>query len=143
MEAVVEKEEFVYIRKQLGKTQKEMAELLGTSLKAVHSYEQGWRKIPTHAERQILFLFSRKPGNIQKVRSCWNVKKCPPALKESCPAWEFRAGKLCWFITGTMCEGTARKNWSEKIKICRTCGVFTPLLPLKKTKILKTKVDCV
>jgi DNA-binding transcriptional regulator YiaG len=54
------KEEFVYLRKQLDKIQKEMAEVLGTSLKAVHSYEQGWRRISLRAERQILFLFSRK-----------------------------------------------------------------------------------
>ncbi len=137
------KEEFVYLRKQLDKTQKELAELLGISLKAVNSYEQGWRRIPAHAERQILFLFSRKRENIKKIRSCWDVKKCPPELKESCPAWEFRAGKLCWFITGTMCEGTARKNWNEKIKICRTCMVFTPLLLPTKTKKIKNKVQCV
>ena len=38
--------EFVHMRKQLGFTQKQLAQLLVASLKAVRSYEQGWRTIP-------------------------------------------------------------------------------------------------
>ena len=52
----MESEEFVHARKQLRKTQKEMASLLGTSVKAVRSYEQGWRSVSTHVERQVFFL---------------------------------------------------------------------------------------
>ena len=51
--------EFKYFRKKLNKTQKQMAQLLGTSLKAIHSYEQGWRSVPPSAERQMFFLVSR------------------------------------------------------------------------------------
>jgi DNA-binding XRE family transcriptional regulator len=58
----VEKEEFVEARTKLDKTQKDMAHLLGVSVKAIYSYEQGWRAIPTHIERQIFFLLSRKRG---------------------------------------------------------------------------------
>ena len=43
--------EFLRARKILEKTQKELAELLGSSIKAVHSYEQGWRTVPAHVER--------------------------------------------------------------------------------------------
>ena len=46
------KKEFSQIRNQLGKTQMQMAQLLGVSLKAIQSFEQGWREIPVHAERQ-------------------------------------------------------------------------------------------
>ena len=42
----MQSEEFVLIRKKLNKTQRELAELLGVSIKAVHSYEQGWRTVP-------------------------------------------------------------------------------------------------
>jgi len=35
-----------------------MAQLLGTSLKAIQSFEQGWRNIPVHIERQMLFLLA-------------------------------------------------------------------------------------
>ena len=130
----MKKEEFVHIRKELGKTQKQMAELLGTSLKAVHSYEQGWRRIPIHAERQTLFLLARKKEKDEKIKSCWTVKRCPSGRKRQCPAWEFRAGKLCWFINGTICEGTVQQDWGKKIKMCRTCEVFTPLLAPKEKR---------
>ena len=39
-----------------------MAQILGSSLKAVQSFEQGWRKIPVHVERQMLFLLAMKKG---------------------------------------------------------------------------------
>jgi hypothetical protein len=124
----MDKKDFSHARKKLGKTQKQLAELLGTSLKAVHSYEQGWRNVPTHVERQLLFLMSRKRGNHKGRKSCWVMKKCPPKLKEQCPAWEFQAGKMCWFINGTICEGIAQKDWKEKMKHCRSCEVLSSLL---------------
>jgi hypothetical protein len=121
------KEEFAKLRKRLGKTQSQMAALLGTSLKAVHSYEQGWRAVPGHVERQLFFLISRMRG--RKVsKPCWVVRGCSPDRKRQCPAWEYRAGTLCWFINGTVCEGTAQKDWQEKMKICRNCKVLTSLL---------------
>jgi predicted transcriptional regulator len=64
----VEKEEFVAARTRLDKTQKEMSQLLGVSVKAIYSYEQGWRSIPTHVERQMFF-----PG-----QALLDHKKMPP-----------------------------------------------------------------
>jgi hypothetical protein len=116
--------EFIYFRKKLNKTQKQMAQLLGTSLKAIHSYEQGWRSVPPSAERQMFFLVSRIAENRKRRKACWAIKKCSPDQKANCPAWEFKAGNLCWFINGTICEGFVQKNWKEKMKICRSCEVF-------------------
>ena len=115
---------FKKYRKKLDKTQKQIAQLLGTSLKAVHSYEQGWRAIPPAVERQIYFLVSRKDNSNNK-KACWKIKKCAPEQKKQCPAWEFKCGNLCWFISGTICEGSVHENWNEKMKICRSCEVFT------------------
>jgi len=126
----VESKEFINARKKLGKTQKEMAELLGISIKAIHSYEQGWRSIPAHVERQIYFLLARRRDGQLQQKPCWVVKKCPPKRKKECPAWEFQAGKLCWFINGTICECQAQKNWQEKMKICRQCEVLSSLLDI-------------
>ena len=120
----MDSKEFIYFRKKLNKTQKQIAQLLGTSLKAIHSYEQGWRSVPPSAERQILFLVSRIAENRKRRKPCWAIKKCSPEQKAHCPAWEFKAGKLCWFINGTICEGSVQKNWKEKMKICRSCKVF-------------------
>ena len=123
----MEKIEFKSFRKKLDKTQKEIAQLLGTSLKAIHSYEQGWRTIPPAVERQLYFLVSRKQKSINGNKLCWKIKKCTPEQKKQCPAWEFKSGNLCWFINGTICEGSAHKNWEDKMKVCRSCEVFTSI----------------
>ena len=124
----MDKEEFFRFRKKLNKTQKQMAQLLGTSLKAVHSYEQGWRSVPAHVERQVYFLTTRIRAERSKRKSCWMIKNCPNERKKQCPAWEFNAGKLCWFINGTICEGLVQKNWNDKIKICRSCEVLNYIM---------------
>ncbi len=120
----MESQNFKILRARLGKTQKEMAHLLGISIKAIHSYEQGWRKIPHHVERQLLFLVSRTMGPAGNKPNCWDINQCPENKLESCPAWEFRSGDLCWFINGTKCSGQAHTSWDKKMEECRTCDVF-------------------
>ncbi len=121
------REEFSLARKKLKKTQKSLAELLGVSIKAVQSYEQGWRTVPLHVERQIYFLLVNKRKNKPtKRKDCWNIKKC--ACKKTCPAWEFQAGHLCWFLNGTQCECTVNKNLKNKMEICRNCDILSSLL---------------
>ena len=120
--------EFKNFRKSLDKTQEEMAHLLGISVKAVRSYEQGWRGIPAHAERQLLFLAAKKAETLKPAKPCWIINKCPPELRDHCPAWEFQTGTLCWFINGTICDGTVHKNWQEKIEICKHCKAFPEAL---------------
>ena len=124
----MEKEEFVVARTKLDKTQKEMSQLLGVSVKAIYSYEQGWRSIPTHVERQTYFLLSRIRGNRKLAKFCWVIKKCPPKRRKQCPAYEYKAGRFCWLVNGTICECKAQKNWKEKMKICRECVVMSNLL---------------
>ncbi len=125
----MDKTEFAYLRKQkLKKTQKQMAQLLGSSIKAIHSYEQGWRSIPPHAERQLLFLVYKAQDDGKPKKSCWTATKCPTSQKLQCPAYEFKAGDLCWFINGTFCDGKAQKDWRAKMKICRNCKVFSHLM---------------
>lgn len=130
MEAVVESREFTAFRKKLKKTQAQIACLLGVSVKAIHSYEQGWRTVPAHVERQMLFLVASVRNNFEKPGLCWEIMKCPADRKELCPALEFHAGNLCWFINGTICSGVAHKDWKEKIKVCRSCEVLAPILAL-------------
>ena len=120
--------EFSALRKKLEKTQKQMAQLLGTSIKAIHSYEQGWRTIPVHVERQLYFLITRKFFGNSGVQPCWDKRSCPQEQREQCPAWEFSTGDLCWFINGTICDGTVHDSWKEKMKLCRTCDVFKATL---------------
>jgi len=128
LEEILDRRDFTSIRKRLNKTQKQMAQLLGTSVKAIHSYEQGWRSIPVHAERHLYFLLSRINRSLEDQEPCWVKKNCPFELKSQCPAWEFQVGDLCWFINGTICQGAVQKNWKEKIKICKSCEVFKSVL---------------
>ncbi len=118
-------QEFSSFRQELQKTQKGMAQLLGTSLKAVQSFEQGWRKVPVHIERQMLFLLNMKKGKARDSRPCWDIQSCSVQARQACPAWEFNAGNLCWFINGTICLGKPQNSWSHKMKVCRKCDVFT------------------
>lgn len=115
---------FKIMRSRLSKTQKELAQLLGISIKAIHSYEQGWRKIPHHVERQLLFLLSRTIDRDSNGKQCWELMQCPESKMENCPAWEFKSGDLCWFINGTKCSGKAHNSWEDKMEECRTCDVF-------------------
>ncbi len=128
----MEKTEFSEIRRHLKKTQTQMAQLLGVSVKAVQSFEQGWRRIPTHIERQSLFLLAMKKGPHGKGQPCWEIRQCSEETRRNCPAWEFQSGHLCWFINGTSCNGEIRENWRQKMKMCRGCAVFKDMIhPLR------------
>jgi len=130
----MDKKEFSLIRCRLGKTQNQLAQLLGTSAKGIQSFEQGWRNIPAHSERQLLFLLALKNLGNKRGSYCWVIRNCPVDVKEKCPAWEFQAGHLCWFINGTICQGKVQGSWQRKMKICRKCEVFRSAfdLPLSK-----------
>jgi len=125
----MERDEFSGIRHLLGKTQSQLARLLGTSSKAIQSFEQGWRNVPSHAERQLLLLLALKGSSGKRTKPCWVIRKCPAKTRQDCPAWEFRAGHLCWFINGTVCQGVAQESWKEKMELCRQCRVFRSMLP--------------
>ena len=126
----MKKAEFSKIRQHFGKSQRQIAQLLGVSLKAVQSFEQGWRDIPVHIERQLLFLFALKQNSDKKVKPCWAALKCSKEIRENCPAWEFKAGQYCWCISGTICQGKVQTSWQNKMKICRRCEVFQKTVSL-------------
>ena len=114
----------------MGKTQLETARLMGVSAKAIQSFEQGWRNITPHIERQVYFLLYQK-SILEEKRpvNCWEVKKCSEHKREKCPAWEFNCGQLCWFINGTICNGETQDNWQKKMKMCQQCEVFQKIIP--------------
>jgi len=123
--------QFAAIRRHLEKTQSQMAQILGVSPKAIQSFEQGWRNIPVHIERQVLLILALKSRASKKTKPCWLTRRCPAETRQNCPAWQFDAGNLCWFINGTICEGTAQGSWQKKMKICRDCEVYQSMLNLR------------
>ncbi len=127
----MQKTQFASIRRHFEKTQTQMAQILGVSSKAIQSFEQGWRKIPVHIERQILLILALKSHATERTKPCWLTRRCPEEDRQNCPAWQFDAGNFCWFINGTICEGTTQGSWEEKMKICRDCEVYQSMVNLK------------
>ncbi len=120
--------EFARVRHYLGKTQEQIARCLCVSVKAVQSFEQGWRKIPASAERQLLFLLALKNKQYGDDNPCWDTENCPQEWRDQCIAWELGAGDFCWFLNGTFCQGRRHKSWADKIELCRECNVFKSIL---------------
>ena len=114
------------IRAVLGKSQREMAQLLGISIRAVQSYEQGWRPVPPTVQRLagVLLMTIRRHGRPAGA-PCWKVRDCPPVDRADCFAYEIRAGELCWALTGTRCGEKDHPQWEKKIHHCMDCSVMS------------------
>jgi len=111
--------EFSRIRARLGRSQRELALLLGLSLKAVESYEQGWRKVPAHVEKVLYFLLFKIEGvRAEGGAACWEIQDCPSVRRAACVAYLAGEGSFCWFFTGKLCA-------RSKAGGCASCAVFT------------------
>jgi DNA-binding transcriptional regulator YiaG len=133
-------QDFARLRASLGKSQRELAELLGLSLKAVESYEQGWRNVPAHVERMLYFLlFKLNEDGIKAEEPCWKSMNCPSDRRASCVAYVAKEGRFCWFFTGRLCAGakaaarsaaageTTSSSEADE-RGCYTCEVFSRML---------------
>ncbi|MCP4115852.1 MAG: serine/threonine-protein phosphatase [Desulfobacteraceae bacterium] len=76
-----------------------------------------------------------------KKINCWEFTKCgrgPDGAKgekcEACPAalhssldgfnQGLRAGRACWLVAGTFCDGKVSGTYAEKIESCRECEFY-------------------
>jgi transcriptional regulator with XRE-family HTH domain len=115
---------FSRLRSALGKSQRELAELLGISIKAVESYEQGWRKVPAHVERLLYFiLFKINESELGDEAPCWMAKGCSAADRAKCVAYVAKEGHFCWFFTGRLCASAKAAEAGERF--CYACEVFS------------------
>ena len=105
----MDKQEFKYFRKRLNKTQKQIAQLLGTSIKAIHSYEQGWRSVPVAVERQIYFLISRTKKDKTRTRNCWVIKNAPQIKKRNVRPGSFMPENFAGLSTGQSVRARIRE----------------------------------
>lgn len=124
----MDKKEFSQVRHVLGRTQEQLAQLLCVSPKAIQSFEQGWRNIPSYIEREMLLLLSLKRTADRGVRPCWDIKNCPDEWRNNCIVWELQARHFCWFLNGTFCQGRMYNTWAEKILLCKECEVYQSML---------------
>ncbi len=121
-------DEFASYRNFLRLSQSNLADLLGTSLRSIQAYEQGWRDIPPNIERMILYLIYQKRLGHRSLDPCWEIKKCLLRWRKNCAAYQFQAEGPCWFMNGTFCEGEKQNNWDKKMETCRTCSIFTRVM---------------
>ncbi len=117
--------ELCSIRHELGKSQSEMAQMLGVSTRAVQSYEQGWREPPPGVRRLALFLLylSRRQDDRRPV-PCWEVAGCAAEARGRCPAHELCDGEHCWLVTGNLYRSAELPSWRAKAACCAQCPVM-------------------
>ncbi|MFO7936798.1 MAG: helix-turn-helix domain-containing protein [Kiritimatiellia bacterium] len=112
------------IRKKVGMTQSALSKALGISIRAVQSYEQGWRKVPTHIMVQMLVLAAAYHSKTAR-KPCWEIMKCHPEWLKKCPCYK-TDGKLCWLVTGG--QSAPRKGEDTDIEVCLKCPVVQEIL---------------
>ena len=122
----MDKAGFSRMRVLLGKSQRDLARLLGVSLKAVESYEQGWRGVPSNVERMLYFLLFKLNGkSFMRESPCWTSKSCSEESRKDCLAYVTGEGHFCWFFTGGLCASAKASGIGERY--CYGCGVFSSL----------------
>ena len=113
------------VRKSLGLSQKEMAELMGVSKKTMESYEQRWRATPVNVERlALLYLGCFKLAEKNEKIQCWRMTKCPKKRRDACVAYKIKRGDLCWMFGGTPSEEDEQTDWRAKFERCMQCKVL-------------------
>ncbi len=122
------------LRESLGLSQAQLASLAGFSVRTIQSCEQGWRKPSPALEKTVLLLYlaDRWGAEFGEMR-CWETEACPPERRDKCIAYLARQGHLCWFLTGTLCQGQRLTDWQEKREACAQCDFFRELMkaPIK------------
>jgi hypothetical protein len=120
------------IRRLIGKSQSQMAQLLSISTRAVQSYEQGWRGAPPSVQKDaMLQLYLHRRQEVGPSRPCWQACACTPEERAQCPAWMLQEGQLCWLTTGNRFRGmTGPSTWTAKFAHCRDCPAMKERLGL-------------
>ena len=118
------------IRRRIGLSQSEFADLLGVSLRTVQSCEQGWRNPSPPVERAaLLLLMAHRHGADLTGHRCWDTLGCSEVEREGCLVYRTRQGHLCWWLSGHICKGIRLRSWEDKKRLCGDCDFFRELLP--------------
>ena len=83
----------------------------------------------------------QEEGRRNETKAMLGYGKVPYQTKKICPAWEFHAGTLCWFINGTICEGIVHKNCKEKMNLCSSCEVWDAFFGIYRELNGRSDVD--
>ncbi|MDD2599267.1 MAG: helix-turn-helix domain-containing protein [Kiritimatiellae bacterium] len=114
------------IRKHARLTQSAVAQALGVSIRAIQSYEQGWREVPTHIMVQLLVLAAAHHTGASERAACWDVTRCPPERQALCPCRR-TDGRLCWLVSGRLCAAPSTSG-PKDVQRCMECSVIKQIL---------------
>ena len=117
------------IRRSLGLTQAAVARSLGVSIRAIQSYEQGWRETPQAVMIQLLVLAAAYRSAALDGKPCWEVTGCSATQQKKCPC-RLTGGQLCWLVSGRKCAAAA-KSEAGSLQPCLDCAVVRRLLDPK------------
>ncbi len=115
------------LRRVLGVTQTELADVLGISAKAVQSYEQGWRDTPLRIVKQMVTLVAMRKGDAVKRKPCWEVRSCDPSAVETCPSNTITQGRYCWLVASKACA-EYHGDEDKTVLGCLSCDVVKQFL---------------
>lgn len=79
----------------------------------------------------------REPGG----KNIKTLGVCPAASDLTCRGINsgFAAGRFCWAISGTLCEGKVQGTFAQKRKFCQECDFFKTVLAEEGTLALRTR----
>jgi hypothetical protein len=89
---------------------------------------------------KIKLVYNMLNKQYMKKLNCWEFKKCGKGLggenafQEVCPAATnvlldgihegTNAGRACWTVSGTMCDGEVQGTFAQKLKNCGSCKFY-------------------
>jgi DNA-binding XRE family transcriptional regulator len=117
------------VREALRKSQHDLADLLGVSLRAVQSYEQGWRRTPLDVQKlAILMLYLQRRNGDPLPPPCWAIRGCDTASRAACSAREFGGGHFCWLFSSATQRCRTRAGQDGSLSACAECPVMSEWL---------------
>lgn len=115
------------VRDVLRMTQADMARTLRVSVRAIQSYEQGWRILPAPLTVQLLTLLAVYKGHAEHGKTCWQQTRCPAGARSNCPSFRLVGGRFCWLIAGDICGGRVPQTDNTPLP-CLNCPVTARLI---------------
>lgn len=116
----------VEVRRALGMTQSEFADVLGVSARAVQSYEQGWRAVPFSTYLHMFAVLASARRSALGDKPCWEVTGCPESKRAACRSPRLNSGLFCWLVAGRSCGGRGGRKKGQPQ--CADCPVIRRLL---------------
>ena len=113
------------VREALRKSQAELADLLGLSVRAIQSYEQGWRRTPLGVQKMTLLLLCLQRRNGRALPSpCWVTRGCDAETRAACSSREFGGGRFCWLFSSATQRCKASDGSDGSLEPCLRCPVM-------------------